>query len=80
MGERVRWRCAGCEGCALLEDLGGRSVGSSWLTATRQVFAPTVLSPARGSPRGAQRGSFQAFLLVPAGKPLVPQLCLRSEM
>lgn len=55
-------------------------MGSSWLTVTRQVLAPTVLFPARGGPRGEQRGFFQAFLLVPAGKTLVLQLCLCSEM
>lgn len=74
------WRCAGCGERALLEEVGGRSVGGSWLTVTLQVLAPTVLFPAHGSPRGAQRGSFQAFLLAPAGKNLVLQLCLRSEM
>lgn len=80
MGERAQWRCAGCGECALLEEVGGRSVGGSWLTVTRQVLAPIVLFPARGGPRGAQRGPFQAFLLVPAGKTLVLQLCLLSEM
>lgn len=55
-------------------------MGSSWLTVTHQLLAPTMLLPARGGPRRAQRGSFQAFLLAPAGKTLVMQLCLCSEM
>lgn len=43
---------------ALLEEVGGRSVGGSWLTVTRQMLAPIVLFPACGGPREAQRGSF----------------------
>lgn len=70
----------GVGGRALLGEVGGRSVGSSWLTVTCQVLAPTVRSPAYGSPREAQRGSFRAFPLVTAGKALVLQICLRSEM
>lgn len=80
MGERVQWRCAGCGGRALPGEVGGRSVGSSWLTVTHQVLAPTVLCPARGGPGGAQRGSFRAFPLVTTGKALVLRICLRSEM
>lgn len=30
-------------------------MGGSWLTVTRQVLAPTLLFPACGSLRGAQR-------------------------